>query len=322
MKYDLSILIPARNEEFLARTVQNILQNIRGNTEVIVSLDGYWGAVPVDPRVTVIHFPESIGQRAGTNQLARLSKAKYVMKVDAHCCFDEGFDVKLMSEMRDDYTMIPLMKHLHVFDWKCKKCGSQWDQGRTPQQCMIRVGRDGKGAEPNSACDNKTDFERVFFWEARKSPVNITYRFDRELIFQYWKEISLRPELQVNDKLVETMSIQGSCFMLTREKYWELDICDEGHGSWGQQGTEVACKTWLSGGKLIVNKDTWYAHLFRTQGGDFGFPYPNPGIPRAREYSKSLWFSNLEELKKRWSPAKYDLEWLINRFKPVPDWHD
>jgi len=57
--------------------------------------------------------------------------------------------------------------------------------------------------------------------------------------------------------------------MLTREKYWELNICDESLGSWGSQGIEVACKTWLSGGKCLVNHSTWYAHMFRTQGGDF-----------------------------------------------------
>jgi len=325
MKRDLSILIPARNEMFLSRTVQDILAHMRGNTEIIVLLDGQWAdpPVPVDSRVKVVYFPESIGQRAGTNQACRLSNAKYVMKVDAHCSFDEGFDVKLMADMQDDYTMIPMMKHLHVFDWKCKKCGSTWDQGRSPTQCMLRTGKDGKSAIPNPNCDNKNpeEFERVMFWEARPSPTNITYRFDKkELHFQYWRELANRPEVQINDHLVESMSIQGSCFMMTRDKYWELDICDEGHGSWGQQGTEVACKTWLSGGKIVVNKNTWYAHLFRTQGGDFGFPYLNPGIPKARQYSMELWFNDLETLKKRWSPAKYDLKWLIDRFAPVPDW--
>jgi glycosyltransferase involved in cell wall biosynthesis len=37
----LSILIPARNEEFLGQTIQNILDNIEANTEVIAVLDGY-----------------------------------------------------------------------------------------------------------------------------------------------------------------------------------------------------------------------------------------------------------------------------------------
>ena len=33
---DLSILIPARNEIFLTRTIQDILEHVEGNTEVIV----------------------------------------------------------------------------------------------------------------------------------------------------------------------------------------------------------------------------------------------------------------------------------------------
>ena len=37
---DLSILIPARNEMFLAKTIENILANIEGNTEVIAVLLG------------------------------------------------------------------------------------------------------------------------------------------------------------------------------------------------------------------------------------------------------------------------------------------
>ena len=63
----------------------------------------------------------------------------------------------------------------------------------------------------------------------------------------------------------------------------------------------------------MVNKKTWYAHMFRTQGGDFGFPYPNPGVEKAREYSRKLWLEN------KWDKAKYPLSWLIEKFKP-PHW--
>lgn len=103
--------------------------------------------------------------------------------------------------------------------------------------------------------------------------------------------------------------------MLTREKYWELDICDEKHGSWGQQGTEVACKTWLSGGRLMVTRKTWFAHLFRTQGGDFSFPYAQSGkqIAKAREYSRHLWLGD------NWDKATRPLSWLIDKFDP-PGW--
>lgn len=306
---DLSILIPSRNEMFLAKTVENILENIEGDTEILVGLDGEWSdpPLPQHPKVSVIYVPQSIGQRAMTNQLARIAQGKYVMKVDAHCAFDKGFDVKMIAEMKDDYTLIPTMYNLHAFDWKCKKCGNKWYQGQTPKHC--KTDYDGKEDNPN--CDS-TEFERDMVWQPRKGRRSYFYRFDNTLHFQYWGAFKDRPEAQGD--VCETMSCQGSCFMLTKKKYFELDICDERHGSWGQQGVEVACKTWLSGGKLMVNKKTWYAHMFRTQGGDFGFPYPNPGIEKARQYSRDLWFNN------KWDKAIHPLEWLIAKFAPVPDW--
>lgn len=303
-KFDLSILIPARNEMFLAKTVENLLENIDGNTEIIVVLDGKWAEPGIidNDRVTIVYLPVAIGQRAATNLACRLSKAKYVMKVDAHCSFDKGFDVKMMREMQDDYTMVPTMKNLHAFDWVCDKCGDRRYQGKTPDSCP--------------KCDNTSSFTRDIIWKAKPSPNSRFFRFDNTLHFQYWNEFKKTPEGQ--KEVAETLSIQGSCFMLTREKYWELDICDEKHGSWGQQGVEVACKTWLSGGKLMTNNKTWYAHMFRTQGGDFGFPYALSGreVEIARKHSRKLWKGN------NWPNAIHDLEWLLKKFSPVPGWSD
>lgn len=312
--YDLSVLIPARNEMFLAKTVETILANIRGNTEIIVFLDGNWTNPPIqvddDPRVTIVYSPVSIGQRAGTNQACRLSQAKYVMKIDAHSSVDEGFDVKMIEAMQqagDDVTMVPMMYNLHAFDWVCagdsegKRCAHRIYQGPTPEKCE---------------CGSK--MEREMIWMPRLHKKSMYYRFDKTLHFQYWGNYGKRPEASGN--LAEIMSIQGSCFMLTREKYWELDICDEKHGSWGQQGVEVACKTWFSGGRVLVNKNTWYAHMFRTQGGDFGFPYPLSGsdIDKSRNYSRFLFEEG------NWSGKKdgRDLTWLLDKFYPVPGWHD
>lgn len=99
--YDLSIIIPSRNEEFLNRTVEDICKNKRGKTQIIVGLDGSWPSEPLESHkdVVVLFYPESIGQRAISNQCVKLSRAKYIMKVDAHCSFDEGFDVKMMEKM-------------------------------------------------------------------------------------------------------------------------------------------------------------------------------------------------------------------------------
>ena len=140
------------------------------------------------------------------------------------------------------------------------------------------------------------------------------WRFDADLHFQYWHDYRKRPEAQGD--LVDVLSSVGACFFMRRERFWKLGGLDEAHGSWGQFGTEVACKSWLSGGRHIVNKRTWFAHLFRTQGGDFSFPYANPGsaVDRARAHSRKLW------LEGAWPGAVHPLSWLIQKFAPVPDW--
>ncbi len=304
MAYDLSVLIPARNEMFLSQTVQNVLDNIEGNTEIIVVCDGNWPdpPIPVDPRVTVKHHAEAIGQRAATNEAARLSSAKFIMKLDAHCAVDKGFDVKLMANCEYDWTIVPRQYNLHAFDWQCQRCLTRTYQGPTPRKCQ--------------KCNRETSFERVIVWMRRESRKTDAWRFDRDLHFQYFPEFSKRAEAQCD--LSPTMSLLGACWFLHRERYWELDGLDEAHGSWGQMGTEIACKTWLSGGQILTNKKTWFAHMFRTQGGDFGFPYPMTGTDqeKARKHSRNVWLNN------KWPKAKHNLEWLVEKFKPVPGWHE
>ncbi|OHA15784.1 MAG: hypothetical protein A3A10_00085 [Candidatus Tagabacteria bacterium RIFCSPLOWO2_01_FULL_42_9] len=318
MSRDLSILIPARNEMFLARTIEDILQHIEADTEVIALLDGEWSdpPIPQHERVNVIYVPEAVGQRAATNMACRLSKAKYVMKIDAHCSFDKGFDRKMIEGFReagDSVTMVPVMRNLWAFDWKCMKCGKKWYQGPTPTKCAENNFR-GTG----QPCDGN-DFKRKMMWVGKNNPQSTSYCFDPEPHFQYFREYAKRPEYKkdLEEKgLTESMSLQGSCFMATREKYWELELCDESFGSWGNQGIEVAMKTRLSGCKVLVNHKTWYAHMFRTQGGDFGFPWPVSGneVQKTKNKVRDLFFNN------KWSKQIYPLSKVIEQFWPVPGW--
>jgi hypothetical protein len=218
------------------------------------------------------------------------------MKVDAHCAFAQGFDKVLIEDMQPDWTIVPVMRNLHAFDWVC------------PNGHRRYQGQSGVCKE----CGEPTTMDVV--WIAKPSPQSTSYRFDSEPHFQYFGEFKHRPEGQGD--LTETMSLQGSCFMMSREKYFELDVCDEVFGSWGSQGIEVAVKTWLSGGRVICDHKTWYAHLFRTQGGDFGFPYPNPGhsMQSAKKKAKDLFFDD------KWEKQIKPLSWLIRKFWPVPGW--
>lgn len=301
---DLSVLIPARNEMFLRRTVEDVLAHAQADTEVIVVLDGAWAEPPLvqHPRVTIIHRPEPLGQRAATNEAARVARGRYVMKLDAHCSLADGFDIALIEaakELGEDVTQIPAQRNLHAFDWVCGGCGKRQYQGPTPTTCDC----------------GSPSWRREMVWKPRGGVLTTTWRFDSNLHFQYWGEYSKRPEAQGTD-FPETMSCLGACFFMSRDRYWKLDGLDEAHGSWGQMGTELGCKSWLSGGRMVTNRRTWFAHMFRTQGGDFSFPYPLAGrdVDRARKHSRRLWYGN------GWAKQVRPLSWLIEHFAPVPGW--
>lgn len=300
----LSVLIPARREAWLQRTVEDVLEHaIRPDTDVIVTLDGDWPdpGLPQHPRVTVLYEPQPIGQRAAVNRAARISTADLVMKLDAHCSVAPGFDAALVeahATLGDDVLQVPAQRHLHVFDWVCTRgCGWRAYQGPTPAACP------SCGAPP----------AREVLWRAKPSPVTTCWRFDADLHFQYWREGQKR---QVGD-YPETLSLLGACWCLSRQEFLEhYDGLDEGHGSWGQMGTELALKAWLGGGRVVCNRRTWFAHLFRTQGGDFSFPYPltQREVETAREYSRRLWLGT------GWAKQVQTLDALLEQFAPVPGW--
>ena len=129
---------------------------------------------------------------------------------------------------------------------------------------------------------------------------------DHVAVSNYYK-FSLHKKIDINPNHLESP-----------EKYWELNICDENFGSWGSQGIEVAVKTWLSGGRVMVNQKTWYAHCFRTQGGDFGFPYVQheSEVQITKKKVWGLFFNG------NFKQQKYPASWLVEKFSPVPGWSD
>ena len=300
---DLTVLIPSRNERWLNQTVADVLAHMTRDTEIIVVLDGAWPdePLPQDPHVNVVFQPVSIGQRAATNLAARLSTAPFLMKLDAHCAVAPGFDDVLITtaaELSPETIQVPAQYNLHCFNWKCDTCDWFDYQGPTPPKCP--------------KCSSTVHHDLV--WKIRPSRLTVSWRFDKQLHFQYWGAYKNRPEGQGD--IIDVMSCLGACWFVSTTRYWAIGGLDEAHGSWGQMGTEIACKSWLSGGRLVCNKRTWFSHMFRTQGGDFGFPYPQSGraVDRARKYSRHLWIDG------HWPLAIHPLSWMIEKFAPVPDW--
>src|SRR5687768_9455101 len=116
---DLAVVIPARHEMWLNRTVADVLEHRTADTECIVILDGEWPEVPLPQheRLTIVFLPEAIGQRAATNLGIRIADARYCMKLDAHCSVAAGFDtalIKAAEELGRDVIQIPAQHNLHV----------------------------------------------------------------------------------------------------------------------------------------------------------------------------------------------------------------
>jgi glycosyltransferase involved in cell wall biosynthesis len=276
----LSVIIAACNEPYLDRTIDSCFNKAQGEVEVVVVLDGYWPKVPIKDRkgLTLVHH-KNIGQRPSVNEAARLATGKYLMKLDAHCILDEGYDIKLAEDCEYDWTVIPRRYGIIEDGWK-----------RRP---------------------GKVDYMRM------TSP---SEKGDLGLRATAWTDFRNRPEAQGD--ITDVMICQGSCWFLHRDRFWELGGLDEGHGHWGAMGAEVSCKAWLSGGRLVVNKKTWYAHWQRgrrhTDEGSTSRYYhlPRQVVRDAHRYAKSMWFNN------KWPLQKRDFEWLINKFSPVPGWQN
>lgn len=296
----LSVLIPARCEEWLGRTVADVLEHSTADTDIIVVLDGAWPAepLPVHPKLHVIYHPAPVGQRAAVNEAARVSTARYICKLDAHCSVAPGWDAALIAAAETlgrNVLQVPAQKNLHVYDVVCA-CGWRQYQGVAPASCPTCGGA----------------VTREIVWKPRRGTTTTCWRFDETLHFQYWKEGQAR---QTGD-YPDTMSLLGACWFADRRWFLDdLDGLDERHGSWGQMGTELSCKAWLSGGRVVCNTTTWFAHLFRV--GGIGFPYAikHSEQEAARAYSRDLWLRN------RWPKQTEPLSNLIERFAPVPGWN-
>lgn len=260
----LSVIIPARNEIYLEKTIRNVLENAQGEIEIIVELDGYIPEPQIvlnDQRVTFIHHKESIGQRAAINHAASIAKGKYIMKLDAHCAVGPGFDVILAKDCEPDWTVIPTMYNLDITTWQPKK-------------------------------HKRTDYMYISGPEHPEKPFRAMY-YEGES-YSKWHS---RSEL-----IDDTMACMGPGWFMHKQRFLDQGGCDEKHeGGWGQQGIEVSLKAWLSGGSLKVNKNTWFAHWFRGGNTGPGFPYQISGnqIDRVRNYSKDLWLNDKWPAAKR-----------------------
>lgn len=114
----ISVIIPARKEPYLNRTIKNLYENAVGDIEVIVVLDGEKSHV--DSRARVIYHSEPQGRRIGMNEAAAVAKGEYLFHVDAHCSMTKAWDEKLKESCLDNALVVSIISSLDEETWKIK----------------------------------------------------------------------------------------------------------------------------------------------------------------------------------------------------------
>jgi glycosyltransferase involved in cell wall biosynthesis len=275
----ISVIIPSRNEQFLIKTVEDLLAKAEGEIEIIPVLDGYWPnpSLPEDERITIIHRGTARGLRNAVNSAAGIAKGEFIMKTDAHCMFDQGFDVKLAKDCKEDYICIPTRHRLDAEKWEIN------NNGRPPINHMLL-----------SFPDNEKD------WGGKG------------LNGKLWNEKNREEQ---REKIHDLMTFQGSCWFMKKDYFWELGGLDEeNYGTFFKEPQELTFKCWLSGGRLIRNQNTWYAHLHKGKKYGRGYYLASKEINKSAEFNNK-WLTNDVPYK---TTRKF--EWLIEHFWPVPGW--
>lgn len=220
---DISVVIPSYKDKFLHNTIADILENFKSNFEIIPVIDGYELKDPIvaHPRVKPIILKENGGMRNAINTGVKAAVGKYIMRTDEHCMFAPEFDITILSHITPICITTARRYYLDPYKWE-----------RIPEKKYV-------------------DYEKLIIKikngeEVKFSGVRWPYRQRK------------RRRIMLD----ETMAMQGSCWVMARS-WWNYVIGElqtEGYGPHYQDSVEMLFKTWKAGGKLMVDKNTWFAH--------------------------------------------------------------
>lgn len=221
----LTIIIPSKTEKYFKRTIEEVLEKATGEIEVLACTDGYEETDKVnDSRVLYLSIPMSEGNHK--RHLINLA----------------------VKESKGEYIM--------VLDAHCMV-------GKGFDEILIRDHQPNWVQIPRRL---RLDAENWKLEEDERPPVDYEYwkwqDFKKGWIHGYkWDSRTLE---RMNIPIDEDMTFQGSCYFMTKDWFHKLGLMQiEGFGGFTQEADEIACKVRSFGGKVMVNKNTWYAHLHK-----------------------------------------------------------
>lgn len=269
----LTVIIPSRTELFLNNTINDVLEKATGKIEIIVGLDGYDIEKINDSRVRYFSMPlsKSNQKRQIINKAVEISNGDYVMSLDAHCMMAKGFDEQLAKDHKPNWVQIPRRHRLDAENW-----------------CIQRQ----FGKPP-------IDYEYFMFDPLVRGESLHGYKWD--------SRTNERAKIPIDD----TLEFQGSCWFMTKDWFNKMGFMQvEGYTGWGQEAEEIGLTTWKNGGRVVTNKNTWYAHLHKGQKYGRMYHLNNKERLMSYDYSRDLWLNKNKDF----------FISLIEKFMPIPNW--
>ena len=242
----LSVLIPSKNELYLEKTRQDVLSRARGDVEVLVYEDKGIGN----------------GLRHGINEMVKKATGDYLLKLDAHCMLDGGFDLKLIEAHHPNWVQIPRRKRLDAERWMVI------EDGREPVDYEHLVFRNLVSSEGQLS-------SKGFIWG---TPWDTLTRDRKDILID------------------NTPHFQGSCWFMSKEWFQECSFMDLLYGGFAQESEEILFTTLKRGGEVKVNKNTWYAHLHKNKEAREWFRLDSEDMKTGYTHSYNLWVDKNREL--------------------------
>jgi len=230
-----TIIIPSKTEIFLKRTIEDVLEKATGDIEIIAVVDGYYpplNEIVDDPRVTYLHLEPSRNaqKRHGINKAVEMATGDFVMSVDAHIMFAKGFDEQLIKDHEPNWVQVPRRHRLDAENW-----------------CL----------QPQSDNRPPIDYEYIMF-------PPLVHENDDGMKSIHGFKWDVKTIARMDIPIDDIIEFQGSCWFMTKEFFQRMGFMEiNGYTGWGQEAEEISFKTWKAGGRVVVNKNTWYAHLHK-----------------------------------------------------------
>lgn len=224
----LSVVIPSYKDKYHEKTVRDLLDNseLGDKLEIVSVFDGYWPEWELveDPRRRIVHLGKNRGMRGAINAGIAVARGKFFMRLDEHCCFAKGYDKTLTDACKENEVMTARRFFLDP---------EKWEVMDIPP----------------------VEHERLDI-------INVSEGV-RKFHGKPWKE---RDEKQMNVPISETQAMQGSMWIANREFFLKTvgELDTENYGPLIQDSVEVTMKYWKAGGRLMLNKNTWFAHKHRS----------------------------------------------------------